>query len=385
VAEIVLDRVTKSFRDGTVAVRDLSLEARDGELLVLVGPSGCGKSTILRMVAGLDTPSAGTIKIGGRPVDELTPGARDVAMVFQDYALYPHMTAYKNIAFALKPLRLPRPEVDRRVRSSARVLGIESLLGRRPRALSGGERQRVALGRALVRDPTAFLLDEPLSNLDAKLRVEMRAEIRRLHDELGTTFLYVTHDQIEATTVGDRVAVLRAGEIQQVDDPRRLYRRPSNVFVAAFIGSPGINLVPAKVERRDGAPWASVGPWNIPLPPRAVEDRSDVIVGIRPEAFEDRDYAAPSDAAGRAGRVSVVMVEPLPGMALVHFEIEGKSIHLNDRAQDGPFTVGSPPARIVAAVDARTGARPGGELDLMIDDDSILLFDAVSGVALPES
>jgi multiple sugar transport system ATP-binding protein len=204
VAEIVLDRVTKSFRDGTVAVRDLSLEARDGELLVLVGPSGCGKSTILRMVAGLDTPSAGTIKIGGRPVDELTPGARDVAMVFQDYALYPHMTAYKNIAFALKPLRLPRPEVDRRVRSSARVLGIESLLGRRPRALSGGERQRVALGRALVRDPTAFLLDEPLSNLDAKLRVEMRAEIRRLHDELGTTFLYVTHDQIEATTVGGR-------------------------------------------------------------------------------------------------------------------------------------------------------------------------------------
>jgi len=385
-AGIVLEGVTKLFPGGSVAVRELDLTVEDGELLVLVGPSGCGKSTVLRMIAGLEQPTKGVIRIGDRVVNELAPGDRDVAMVFQDYALYPHMNAYQNVAFALRPARLPKKELNRRVREAAALLGIQTLLGRRPGALSGGERQRVAMARAIVRRPVAFLMDEPLSNLDAKLRVQVRTEIRRLHQELGTTFVYVTHDQVEAMTLGGRVAVMRHGELQQVDPPRRLYDRPANVFVAGFVGSPGTNLVLAPVMRddRDGTATVQVGPWAVAVPD-ATGDQ--VIVGLRPEHFEDASLAK-GPAPGTEGEVVVHEVEPLGATSLVHFEVDAAPVTADGvvaSGAGGAFAVGAPPARFVAQVDGRTRAMAGSPLRLVVDLVELRFFDPASGSSLGAS
>ena len=283
-SEIVLDKVSKVFSGGVVAVDDVSLTIGSGEFLVLVGPSGCGKSTLLRMIAGLEEVTAGAISIGGRDVTELPPRNRDIAMVFQSYALYPHMTVRQNLGYGLKVRKTPKHEIAERVTRAAELLGLDELLDRKPAALSGGQRQRVAMGRAIVREPQAFLMDEPLSNLDAKLRVSMRAQLAALHGRLETTTIYVTHDQIEAMTLGQRVAVMRDGRIQQVDTPQELYARPTNLYVAAFIGSPAMNLVEAEV---DGG-QIRFGGYAIPLPAADCgASAGRVVVGIRPEAFED--------------------------------------------------------------------------------------------------
>lgn len=372
--------VSKEFADGTVAVNDLDLEIGDGELLAVVGPSGCGKSTVLRMVAGLEEPTHGEVWIGGRDVTGTPPGERDLAIVFQDYALYPHLSAYQNLAFALKAKRMGRKAIDLRVREVAALLGIEALLHRRPGALSGGERQRVAMGRAVVRHPSAFLMDEPLSNLDAKLRVQLRTEIRRLHKELGATFLFVTHDQTEALTIGDRVAVLRRGRLQQLDTPQRLYSAPANVFVAAFIGTPPMNLLAARVESGDERSVARVGPWSIELPHRV--PAGEVVVGIRPEHFGVPPYVSGSEH-DLTVEVTVSEVEMLGAVSLVRFAIDAETVlvHDDDRSA-APFTLGAAPASVVAAVDARVEASPGSRLGIVLDSSRARLFDAESGVAL---
>jgi multiple sugar transport system ATP-binding protein len=290
-AEIVLEHVTKDFAGGVIAVDDVSLRIADGEFIALVGPSGCGKSTLLRCLAGLEDVTDGRITIGGRDVTDLAPRHRDIAMVFQSYALYPHMTVRQNLGYGLKVRRTPRAEAARRVEEVAELLGLTDLLDRRPAQLSGGQRQRVSMGRAIVREPQAFLMDEPLSNLDAKLRVGMRASLARLHGRLGTTTVYVTHDQVEAMTLGQRVAVMRDGRILQVDAPQRLYERPRDVFVAGFIGSPAMNLVEATLEGDD----VVVGEHRLPLQPtrRPVRRAGPVVLGVRPESFEDADFASP--------------------------------------------------------------------------------------------
>ena len=266
-AEITLENLTKVYPDGTEAVTGLDLEVGNGEFVVFVGPSGCGKTTALRMVAGLETITSGTVRIDGHVVNDLPPKERDIAMVFQNYALYPHMNAHKNMGFALKMRGVPKDEVDRRVEEAARILGLSDSLQKKPRTLSGGQRQRVAMGRAIVRQPQAFLMDEPLSNLDAKLRVEMRAEISRIQRDLAVTTVYVTHDQVEAMTMGDRVAVMRNGLLQQIDKPQVLYERPRNLFVAEFIGSPAMNVVVAELARRNGDVWVEFGEHRLRLDP----------------------------------------------------------------------------------------------------------------------
>src|SRR5215212_8110883 len=294
-AEIAYDSVSKVYDDGTQAVYDLDLAIEDGELMVVVGPSGCGKTTALRMLAGLEEISGGEIRIGDRIVNDLTPKDRDIAMVFQNYALYPHMTVEQNLAFGLKLRKLPKDEVKQRVRQAAETLEIEEFLKRKPRALSGGQRQRVAMGRAIVREPQAFLMDEPLSNLDAQLRVQMRVEIHQLQRRLGVTTIYVTHDQVEAMTMGDRVAVMRTGQLQQVDTAQALYDHPINEFVAGFIGSPAINLVEAQLAQTNGHLSISFGEHTLPVDHGAARDQSrlkdyvgkEIILGIRPEDFED--------------------------------------------------------------------------------------------------
>jgi multiple sugar transport system ATP-binding protein len=328
-ANVDFDHVTKVFDDGTCAVDDLTLEVADGEFMVLVGPSGCGKTTALRMTAGLEEITEGEIRIGDDVVNDLDPQERDIAMVFQNYALYPHKDVYNNIAFGLKMRRVPRAEIDRRVRSISRVLGLQDLLHRKPRQLSGGQRQRVAMGRAIVREPRVFLMDEPLSNLDARLRVQMRAEVARIQHELEATTIYVTHDQVEAMTMGDRVAVMRKGVLQQTDHPQRLYDAPANLFVASFIGSPPMNLVQARVERANGGLAARVGqqPLSVPSSGHGLEAYvgRTVGLGIRPEHL--RDAAAETGAlAEHRLRGTVKLTEALGSELLVHLEIPGEPV-----------------------------------------------------------
>jgi multiple sugar transport system ATP-binding protein len=329
VAEVAFDKVSKVFPDGTKAVSDLDLDISDGEFMVLVGPSGCGKTTALRMVAGLEDISSGEITIGERIVNDVSSKDRDIAMVFQTYALYPHLTVYDNIAFSLRLRKTKKDEIDRRVREAAKVLGLEQFLDRKPRALSGGQRQRVAMGRAIVRQPQAFLMDEPLSNLDAKLRVQMRAEISKLTRDLGTTTIYVTHDQVEAMTMGDRVAVMRKGELQQVASPQDLYDHPDNIFVGGFIGSPAMNLFEATLGRSNGGLAVDVGDQRISLDEstilarpalKAYEGRG-IVLGIRPEHLEDAALAGEVPPDRRLhGRVD--LKEALGAELMVHFTVD---------------------------------------------------------------
>jgi multiple sugar transport system ATP-binding protein len=378
--EIALDRITKEFDNGFVAIDDVSLTVNDGEFMVLVGPSGCGKSTLLRMIAGLEEVTAGTVSIGGRDVTDLAPRHRDIAMVFQNYALYPHLDVRKNLGYGLKVRKTPAAEVERRVKEAAGLLGLEKLLDRKPAALSGGQRQRVAMGRAIVREPSAFLMDEPLSNLDAKLRVTMRSELTRLHDRLGVTTIYVTHDQVEAMTLGQRVAVLRDGVIQQVDAPQVLYTRPDNLFVAAFIGSPAMNLVEASVA---GA-RASFAGWDLPLDParRPVRDGS-VILGIRPESFED---AALADGGLPTIDVEVVTIEELGSDSHVIFPIDAPRVEAEDlrAAADNEEDTLLADDRSLwnARVSSKTDAVPGAPIRLAVDPAELYFFDPDTGASL---
>ena len=388
VAKIVLEDVTKIFDGDVVAVSDLSLEIADGEFMVLVGPSGCGKSTILRIIAGLEEVTAGEITIGERQVTDLPPKDRDVAMVFQNYALYPHMTVEENLGFGLRLRKFPKSETRERVTSTARILGLDALLDRKPAALSGGQRQRVAMGRAMVREPVAFLMDEPLSNLDAKLRIQMRAQLTKLHDRLGTTTVYVTHDQVEAMTLGQRVAVLRDGVLQQVDTPQNLYRQPANLFVAAFIGSPPMNLVVARVAGRR----VSFAGFELPLPAGtdlSAYDGRTIVLGIRPSDLEDADVRP--DPALPTIEVTADVTEELGSEVNVLFGIDAPPISFEGSAatDDGTLDAGAflleeaPRTIFCARVDARTRARTGVPLRLSIDPGRFHFFDPETGRAVP--
>ena len=378
--EIVLDRVVKEFPNGVRAVDGVSLTVGDGEFMVLVGPSGCGKSTLLRMIAGLEEVTEGTISIGGRDVTDLAPRHRDIAMVFQNYALYPHMDVRRNLGYGLRVRKTPSAEIERRVTEVAKLLGLDKLLDRRPAALSGGQRQRVAMGRAIVREPAAFLMDEPLSNLDAKLRVGMRAELARLHERLRVTTIYVTHDQVEAMTLGQRVAVMRDGVIQQVDTPQALYSRPDNLFVAAFIGSPAMNLVEATVS----GDVVSFAGWELPLDPvrRPARD-GRVILGIRPESFED---ASLSDPALSSVEVEVAVLEELGSDSHVIFAIDAPRVEAEDlkAAADNEeeALIAGDHAVWNARVQSKTAARVGARMRLAVDASHLYFFDPDSGASL---
>jgi multiple sugar transport system ATP-binding protein len=390
VAEIVLDGISKVYPDGTRAVTDLDLEIPDGELTVLVGPSGCGKSTVLLMVAGLEEVTEGTIRIGDEIVNDVLPRDRDIAMVFQNYALYPHMTVYKNMAFGLRMRKTERGEIDRRVRDAARILGLtDDLMSKRPKQLSGGQRQRVAMGRAMVRDPRAFLMDEPLSNLDAKLRVEMRAEIAELQRALGVTTIYVTHDQTEAMVLGHHLALMNAGTLQQVGRPQDVYDAPANLFVASFIGSPAMNLAEADLALSNGSTTLEFGGQRLRAPEQVFDSRpalrsyagKKVIVGIRPEDLEDASFAseAPPD---RRLRVSVSLRESMGPEAFLHFPIgsAGVPIKANGGGTGSNGTAnGLPETTFVARVTARTKARDGDDLELVVDTDALHFFDPATG------
>jgi multiple sugar transport system ATP-binding protein len=379
VAEINLDNVSKVFSGGVVAVDNVSLTIGSGEFLVLVGPSGCGKSTLLRMIAGLEHLSDGTISIGERNVTDLPPRSRDVAMVFQSYALYPHMTVRENLGYGLKVRKTPKQEIRERVDRAADLLGLDKLLDRKPGALSGGQRQRVAMGRAIVREPQAFLMDEPLSNLDAKLRVSMRSQLAALHSRLATTTIYVTHDQIEAMTLGQRVAVMRDGQIQQVDTPQELYSRPANLFVAAFIGSPAMNLVEAEISGGE----LRFGGYAIPLAEHGTPPAGRVIAGIRPEAFEDAAFA-PASLPQIAVRADVV--EELGADTHVIFTVDAPRVDVSEvRAAAGDEDadlVAVDGSFFTARVDPGTAARPGSSLRLAVDPARFHYFDPETGLRL---
>jgi multiple sugar transport system ATP-binding protein len=379
VAEINLDNVSKVFSGGVVAVDDVSLKIDSGEFLVLVGPSGCGKSTLLRMIAGLERLSEGTISIGAQNVTDLPPRSRDVAMVFQSYALYPHMTVRENLGYGLKVRKTPKHEVRERVARAAQLLGLDQLLDRKPAALSGGQRQRVAMGRAIVREPQAFLMDEPLSNLDAKLRVSMRAQLGALHARLATTTIYVTHDQIEAMTLGQRVAVMRDGRIQQVDTPQELYARPANLFVAAFIGSPAMNLVEAEIA----GGGLRFGGYSIPLAAHDAAPAGQVIAGIRPEAFEDAAFA---DASLPQIDVQVEVVEELGADTHVIFTVDAPRVDVSEvreaAGDEDASLVAVEGSLFTARVDPATAARPGSRLRLAVDPARFHYFDPETGLRL---
>jgi multiple sugar transport system ATP-binding protein len=400
VAEIVLDDVWKIYPDGTEAVRSLNLAIEDKEFVVLVGPSGCGKTTALRMVAGLEAISRGTVRIGDRVVNDVQPKERDIAMVFQNYALYPHMTVFDNISFGLKLQKMPRSEIQGRVNEAARILGLDELLNRKPAALSGGQRQRVAMGRAIVRHPQAFLMDEPLSNLDAKLRVQMRAEIARIQADLGVTTIYVTHDQVEAMTMGDRVAVIRKGVLQQVDNPQTLYEHPENLFVAGFIGSPAMNLFDVTLVR-DGEGFAvEFGGFRMPVPPEVLAARpalrayenSTIVLGIRPEDMEDASLVSDAPPERRITAV-VELSEVLGSDVVVHFTIDAPQA-LTDDVKELAVDVGEEAlqaveqqaqggrSNVLARLNPRTRARKGELIELVLDTHRLHFFDPVEGTGI---
>jgi multiple sugar transport system ATP-binding protein len=399
-AGVSFDQVSKVYPDGTRAVDGITLDIEDGEFMVLVGPSGCGKTTALRMVAGLEEISEGVIRIGERVVNHVPARDRDIAMVFQSYALYPHLSVYENIAFGLRLRKVAKSEVDSRVKEAARILGLEPFLKRKPRALSGGQRQRVAMGRAIVRQPQAFLMDEPLSNLDAKLRVQTRAEISRLQDDLGTTTIYVTHDQVEAMTMGNRVAVMRKGELQQVASPQELYDRPVNLFVGGFIGSPAMNMVEATLERQDGDLVAAVGSQKVTLDDEVVDARPAlsewagrrVVVGIRPENFEDAALSADSPPDRRL-RGEVQLREALGSELVVHFNVDAQPALTEDvrelaqdlgderavqEAAEGQATE----TTMVARFDPHSRVREGEVAEVAVDTRALHFFDPESGIGI---
>jgi multiple sugar transport system ATP-binding protein len=386
-AEIVLDGVSKRFSDGFEAVKDMDLDIRDGEFMILVGPSGCGKSTALRMIAGLEDITEGELRIGDKVVNDLAPRDRDIAMVFQSYALYPHMTVRENMAFPLKLAGVPDDEITRKVEEAAQTLDLMQHLDRKPANLSGGQRQRVAMGRAIVRDPSAFLMDEPLSNLDAKLRVQMRTSVAKLQSDLGTTTVYVTHDQTEAMTLGDRVAVMRSGILQQVGAPAELYNTPKNIFVAGFIGSPAMNFLPGQIE----GDRVKLPIGDLPLPEQARAAAGDgarsVIVGIRPEDFEDASLVREGRERGTTFQAKIELVESMGSEAFAHFEVahEGvESKELAELAEDSGLaeTPSGDQGMIVARIDAESKIRRGEEAEIWVDASKLHLFDPESGQRL---
>ena len=404
-AEITLESLTKVYPDGTEAVSDLHLDVAGGEFVVFGGPWGCGKTPALRMIAGLESITSGLVVIDGQVVNDLPPKDRDIAMVFQNYALYPHMNAAKNMGFALRMKGLPKDEIDIRVREAARILGLSDSLHKKPRTLSGGQRQRVAMGRAIVRNPQAFLMDEPLSNLDAKLRVEMRAEISRIQRDLGVTTIYVTHDQTEAMTMGDRVAVMRNGFLQQVAVPKELYDRPRNLFVAEFIGSPAMNLVVARIERTGDDVWVAFGPHRLRLEPAALErhrglagyDGREVVLGIRPEDMED---AAVLRETHPDRVISVVcdIREDMGSEVYVHFNIRADAVTTREvvealvveDAEDEEARIAAGRARgdgvvFVARLDRATEAREREPVAIEVDVTRLHFFDPETGLAVSES
>ena len=399
-AEIVLEDVWKVYPGGAEAIRSLDLHIADGEFMVLVGPSGCGKTTALRMVAGLEEITKGTVSIGGRVVNDVPPKERDIAMVFQNYALYPHMSVFDNMAFGLKLQKVDRSEIERRVGDAAGILGLAEYLDRKPVALSGGQRQRVAMGRAIVRHPQAFLMDEPLSNLDAKLRVQMRAEIARIQNDLGVTTMYVTHDQIEAMTMGDRVAVIRKGELQQADSPQVLYEHPTNLFVAGFIGSPAMNLLEADLVEADGGVAVEFGGFHLPVPAEALSERPElrahagrtIVLGIRPEDMEDASLVTDAPPERRI-HSTVELREALGSDVVVHFKLNARPAMTEDvkelavdvgseALERAEQTAASGTASVVARLNPRTHATRGSSVELVVDTHRLHFFDPDNGSAI---
>ena len=381
----------KIYPNGTRALEDVNITINDGEFVVLVGPSGCGKTTLLRMVAGLEDITEGEISIGDKTVNDVAPKDRDIAMVFQNYALYPHMSVFDNMAFSLKLRKLPKDEIDQKVKDAAKTLEISELLDRKPKALSGGQRQRVAMGRAIVRNPQAFLMDEPLSNLDAKLRVQMRAELGQLHTQLQTTTLYVTHDQVEAMTMGDRVAVIRKGELQQIDTPREIYLNPRNIFVAGFIGSPSMNFVYANVSLNKSSIQLNFGNDQIEYKGEKLEqlkafDNKEIVMGIRPEAFEDGNYANANEFS-ESLKVSVSLLEQLGSDSYIHFykdirPVQTEAIEeiLADEGED--ISVLGDNTKFIARINPNSTVVEGEEIELKIDPSKLHFFNPESGDAL---
>ena len=399
-SSVTFDGVSKVFDNGFRAVDELDLEIRDGEFMVLVGPSGCGKTTALRMLAGLEEISEGELVIDDRVVNDVAPQKRDIAMVFQNYALYPHLSVYDNMAYGLKIQKLSKAEIDERVRNIAGVIGLQDLLQRKPKALSGGQRQRVAMGRAIVREPKVFLMDEPLSNLDAKLRVQMRSEVARIQHQLAATTVYVTHDQVEAMTMGDRVALLRHGVLQQVDTPMRLYNAPANLFVASFIGSPAMNLIEAQIDRRDEHLVATIGDQRLQLDPQALAEPAaleryvgkKVAVGIRPEHLEDAAVQTGAPAERRL-ETTVKNVEALGAELIAHLELPGRlamTDELKEIAADLDDTmvaefeheVHDSTLPLVGRFDADSRARAGATAEVVVDTDRVHYFDIDTGAAI---
>jgi multiple sugar transport system ATP-binding protein len=395
-AQVGFERVSKIYPDGTRAVNDINLEIQDGEFMVLVGPSGCGKTTALRMVAGLEEISEGVLRIGERVVNHVPSRDRDIAMVFQSYALYPHLSVYENIAFGLRLRKMTKQEIDERVHRAARLLGLEEYLKRKPRALSGGQRQRVAMGRAIVREPAAFLMDEPLSNLDAKLRVQTRAEIAKLQSDLGVTTIYVTHDQVEAMTMGDRVAVMRKGELQQVADPQTLYDRPVNLFVGGFIGSPAMNMLDATIHASNGSLLAKIGDQSLELGSETLSARpalrsyegKNVVIGIRPEDLEDASLETDAPQNRRLnGRLE--LREALGSEIMAHFAIKGAHAETDETRElakdagaegtEPQIGVGEGEAIIVGRFGARSKVKQGDDVSAVIDTRALHFFDPETG------
>jgi multiple sugar transport system ATP-binding protein len=390
-AEIQFKEITKRYPDGFEAVKAIDLDIKDGEFMILVGPSGCGKSTALRMIAGLEDITEGDLMIGGERVNDLAPRDRDIAMVFQNYALYPHMTVRDNMGFALKLAKTDKSEIDKKVTEAAKILDLEQHLERKPANLSGGQRQRVAMGRAIVRDPKVFLMDEPLSNLDAKLRVQMRTQVARIQHQLGTTMVYVTHDQTEAMTLGDRVAVMRAGLIQQVDTPANLYDKPQNLFVAGFIGSPSMNFLPGRLE--GDVVKTPIGDLPLPAQLRSGLEQGqggarDVIVGVRPEHFEDAAVEQDEHANRHRFRAKADVVESMGSELYVYFDIDAPEVDsadLSDLAADSgmeDLPSHGEGQQVVARLSSESKASPGSEIELTLDTSALKLFAADDGRSL---